>query len=191
MSLLISHLTSDAAEPFSKRGRGESEIVTRPQGRLEHIHFHLSLSGWRKPETWPRLRTRRDRGCQTWRTITSSSGCTRTPSGSSVLMQDSKIRARLYLMGEPSPLDEEIESWKGFPWALRKDDLELWHAMVKEVRDDFREAVEKSGKTFTTDPFFMALLLAQQRMISRLRGELKRLGVETPDSSRGMQATLG
>ena len=94
-------------------------------------------------------------------------------------------------MGEPSSLDEEIESWKGFPWALRKDDLELWHAMVKEVRDDFREAVEKSGKTFTTDPFFMALLLAQQRMISRLRGELKRLGVETPDSSRGVQATLG
>ena len=94
-------------------------------------------------------------------------------------------------MGEPSPLDEEIESWKGFPWALRKSDLELWHAMVKEVRDDFREAVEKSGKTFTTDPFFMALLLAQQRMISRLRGELRRLGVETPDSSRGVQATLG
>ena len=94
-------------------------------------------------------------------------------------------------MGEPRPLDEEIESWKGFPWALRKDDLELWYAMVKEVRDDFREAVEKSGKTFTTDPFFMALILAQQRMISRLRGELKRLGVETPDSSRGVQTTLG
>ncbi|MDG7012156.1 MAG: hypothetical protein JRN17_03605 [Nitrososphaerota archaeon] len=94
-------------------------------------------------------------------------------------------------MGEQSPLDEEVESWKGFPWALRKDDLELWHAMIKEVRDDFREAVEKSGKTFTTDPFFMALILAQQRMISHLRGELKRLGVETPDSSRGTQATLG
>ena len=94
-------------------------------------------------------------------------------------------------MGEPSPLDEEIESWKGFPWALRKDDLELWHAMIKEVRDNFREAVEKSGKTFTTDPFFMAFLLAQQRMISRLRGELRRLGVETPDSSRGMQTKLG
>jgi hypothetical protein len=88
-------------------------------------------------------------------------------------------------------LDEEIESWKGFPWALRKEDLEVWNAMIKEVREDFDEAVEKSGKTFTTDPFFMALLLAQQRMIRRLRGDLRRLGMETPDSSRGMQTTLG
>jgi hypothetical protein len=94
-------------------------------------------------------------------------------------------------MGEQNLLDEEVESWKGFPWALRKGDLELWNAMIKEVREDFGEAVERSGSTFTTDPFFMALLLAQQRMISRLRGELRRLGVETPDSSRGMQTTLG
>ena len=88
-------------------------------------------------------------------------------------------------------LDEEIESWKGFPWALRKEDLELWNAMIKEVREDFGEAVEKSGRTFTTDPFFMALLLAQQRMIRRLRGELSALGVETPETSRGMPTTLG
>ena len=94
-------------------------------------------------------------------------------------------------MSGQSLLDEEIESWKGFPWALRKEDLELWNAMIKEVREDFGEAVEKSGRTFTTDPFFMALLLAQQRMIRRLRGELSALGVETPDSSRGMQTTLG
>jgi hypothetical protein len=94
-------------------------------------------------------------------------------------------------MSGQSLLDEEIESWKGFPWALRKEDLELWDAMVQEVREDFGEAVEKSGKAFTTDPFFMALLLAQQRMVSRLRSELRRLGVETPYSSRGMQATLG
>lgn len=70
-------------------------------------------------------------------------------------------------------LEEEIESWKGFPWALRKDDLELWNAMIKEVRDDFTEAVEKSGKAFLTDPFFMALLLAQHRMIKLLQEKLK------------------
>ena len=94
-------------------------------------------------------------------------------------------------MSGQSLLDEEIESWKGFPWALRKEDLELWNAMIKEVREVFGEAVEKSGKTITTDPFFMALLVAQQRMISRLRDELRRLGVEAPDSSQGVQTTLG
>ena len=93
-------------------------------------------------------------------------------------------------MGEQSLLDEEIESWKGFPWALRKEDLELWNAMIKEARDDFGEAVEKSGKTFTTDPFFMALLLAQQRMIGLLQGELKKIGIVASDSDATMQLKL-
>ncbi|MDG7006630.1 MAG: hypothetical protein JRN06_00130 [Nitrososphaerota archaeon] len=90
-----------------------------------------------------------------------------------------------------SLLEEEIESWKGFAWALRKDDLELWDAMTKEVRDDFGEAVEESGRTFTTDPFFMALLLAQQRMIRRLQGELVALGVEASGSGEELQRMLG
>ena len=94
-------------------------------------------------------------------------------------------------MGEQSLLDEEIESWKGFPWALRKEELELWNAMIKEARDDFGEAVEKSGKTFTTDPFFMALLLAQQRMIGLLQGELKKIGIVASDSDATTQLKLG
>ncbi|MDE1852791.1 MAG: hypothetical protein KGI38_03465 [Thaumarchaeota archaeon] len=89
-----------------------------------------------------------------------------------------------------SLLDEEIESWEGFPWALRKEDRELWNAMVREAWDDFGDAVEKSGKTFATDPFFMALLLAQQRTIRRLQGELKALGVETLGSEAISQTVL-
>jgi hypothetical protein len=87
-------------------------------------------------------------------------------------------------------LDEEIESWKGFPWALRKEDRELWDAMIKEVREGFGETVEKSGKTFTTDPFFMALLLAQQRMIKRLEDELRAQGIGMADSVVAVQTAL-
>jgi hypothetical protein len=76
---------------------------------------------------------------------------------------------------ETSQLDEEIESWKGFPWALRKEDLELWNAMIKEVQEQFRDAVEASGKDFTTDPFFMSLILAQQKTIKSLETEIKSL----------------
>ena len=92
---------------------------------------------------------------------------------------------------QASQLEEEIESWRGFPWALRKEDLELWNAMIEEVRNGFGEAIERSGKTFTTDPFFMALLLAQERMIRRLRDELRALGIETRSSSPETQTTLG
>ncbi len=75
-----------------------------------------------------------------------------------------------------SQLEDEIESWKGFPWALRKEDRELWDEMVKEVRQCYAEAVELSGKQLTTDPFFMALILAQQRTIERLRTQLGATG---------------
>ncbi len=71
-----------------------------------------------------------------------------------------------------SQLEDEVESWKGFPWALRKEDGELWDEMIKEVRQYYSGAVERSGKQLTTDPFFMALILAQQRTIERLRDAL-------------------
>jgi hypothetical protein len=82
------------------------------------------------------------------------------------------------LTSEKTILDEEIESWKGFPWALRKDDLEVWNNMIGGIREQFGDAVEASGRTFTTDPFFMALLLAQQKMIRQLLAELKARGVD-------------
>lgn len=52
--------------------------------------------------------------------------------------------------------------------------------MVREVRESFGDAVEKSGKPLTVDPFFMSLLLAQQRTIKSLLTKLKGFGVEVP-----------
>jgi len=75
-----------------------------------------------------------------------------------------------------SLLEEEIETWKGFAWAMRKEDRELWDKMIREVKADFDVAVQESGKPITTEPFFMALLLAQQRTIKSLLAELKSLG---------------
>ena len=87
-------------------------------------------------------------------------------------------------------LGEEINSWKGFPWALREKDRELWDDMIEGVREDFGEAVERSGKTFTVDPFFMALLLAQQKVIKQLVRELEAFGTKTSESNAGMATLL-
>jgi hypothetical protein len=92
-------------------------------------------------------------------------------------------------MTERSRLDEEIESWKGFPWALRKEDRELWEKMIHEVREGFGNAVEKSGKPMTTEPFFMSLLIAQQRTIKSLLTELEGLGVKMPQFAPGTGST--
>lgn len=71
-----------------------------------------------------------------------------------------------------SLLDQEIESWKGFPWALRKEDTELWDTMISQIREGFTEEVELSGKDLAVDPFFMVLLLEQHKMIKLLQAEL-------------------
>lgn len=89
-----------------------------------------------------------------------------------------------------SQLEEEIESWKGFPWALRKEDLELWNAIINEIREEFAEAVEQSGRSLTTNPFFMALLLAQQKTIRRLETELRSRGARRLDSGSVAVPTL-
>ncbi len=88
-----------------------------------------------------------------------------------------RLRSRMAIgrsMG--SQLEDEIESWKGFPWALRKEDREFWDEMVDEVRQGYAEAVELSRKQLTTHPFFMALILAQQRTIERLKAQLRETG---------------
>ncbi len=83
---------------------------------------------------------------------------------------------------DDNSLEGEIESWKGFPWALRKENREIRDSMIQRIRENYKEAIEKSGKNFTTNPFFMALLLEQQKTIKFLGEELK--------LSRTTQSTL-
>ena len=72
-----------------------------------------------------------------------------------------------------SELDDEIESWEGFHWTLRKEDRELWEEMIQQIRQDYAQAVERSGKPFAVEPFFMSLFLVQQRTIERPRAQLR------------------
>jgi len=75
---------------------------------------------------------------------------------------------------KPSTLDEEIESWRGFPWALRKEDVEVWHRMTRGARE-YEYAIKKSGRWLTTEPFFIASLFLQYKTIRSLEREAERL----------------
>jgi hypothetical protein len=74
-----------------------------------------------------------------------------------------------------SQLEDEIGSWEGFPRTLRTEDRELRDEVIEEVRQCHPEVVEQSGMPLTTDPFFMALFLAQHKMIARLKAALDEL----------------
>ncbi len=75
---------------------------------------------------------------------------------------------------KPYTLDEEIESWKGFPWALRKEDVEVWDGMIRGVKE-YEYAIKKSGRWLTTEPFFIAMLFLQYKTIRSLERETERL----------------
>jgi hypothetical protein len=68
-------------------------------------------------------------------------------------------------------LSKEIESWKGFEYALREDNRILFHEMLNECKKYGVAAIAK-GDNYSTESLFMALILQQQKMISQLINRL-------------------
>ena len=64
-------------------------------------------------------------------------------------------------------LTKEIESWKGFEYALREENRILFHEMLNECRI-YGDAAIAKGDNYSTESLFMALILQQQKMINQL-----------------------
>jgi hypothetical protein len=72
-------------------------------------------------------------------------------------------------------LAKEVESWKGFEYALRKPNATLFNKMLKECLDnkEYASAFKTKGPQYSAESLFMALIFQQQKMISEL---IKKLG---------------
>lgn len=58
-------------------------------------------------------------------------------------------------------LTEEIESWKGFEYALRKPDATLFNKMLKECLENEEYAsacIKAKGPQYSAESLFMALI---------------------------------
>jgi len=80
---------------------------------------------------------------------------------------------------EPTPrlLKDEIESWKPFIDALRAEE----RAIVKDLIEQcwrYASAIESSKKTYLVEPFFLTILLIQEKRIRFLESGLKLLREE-------------
>lgn len=82
-------------------------------------------------------------------------------------------------------LEKELKTWKGFEEALRSDDRNAYAEMMAHAKQ-YAEAVERSGKNVTVEPLFMAILLAQHRMIVFLHGEVQKMKREISELGRGV-----
>jgi hypothetical protein len=67
-------------------------------------------------------------------------------------------------------LAKEVESWKGFEYALRNPNAGLFNQMLKECleNEEYTEAFKSKGSQFSAESLFMGLIFQQQKMISGL-----------------------
>jgi hypothetical protein len=74
-------------------------------------------------------------------------------------------------------LTKEIESWKGFEYALREENRILFDKMLSECQEnqDYVRAANSKGESYTAESLFMALIFQQQKMISQLIAKLSSL----------------
>ena len=75
---------------------------------------------------------------------------------------------------EDNLLTKEIESWKGFEYALREENRLLFNKMLSECEEnkDYVRAASSKGQSFAAESLFLALILQQQKMISQLIAKL-------------------
>jgi hypothetical protein len=64
-------------------------------------------------------------------------------------------------------LDKEIESWKGFEYALREENRTLFNKMLSN-KEEYADCMGARGENFSTEVLFMILIYEQQKMINDL-----------------------
>lgn len=65
-------------------------------------------------------------------------------------------------------LAREIESWKGFEYALREENRNLFNKMLAECQENeyYVSAVSSKGEPFAAESLFMFLILQQQKPLN-------------------------
>jgi hypothetical protein len=74
------------------------------------------------------------------------------------------------LVPDDNILAKEIESWKGFEYALRQPNATLFNKMLKECleSEEYAAVFKTKGPRDSAESLFMALIFQQQKMITKL-----------------------
>jgi hypothetical protein len=76
---------------------------------------------------------------------------------------------------EENKLAMEVESWKGFEYALRNPNTVLFSKMLSECLEnkDYVTALRTKGSQYSSESLFMVLIFEQQKTISKLIEEIE------------------
>ena len=80
-------------------------------------------------------------------------------------------------------LKDEIDSWRPYAEALRKEDREIFREMLNSVSASYGEAIDLADRGYDTEAVLMSILLNQQKTINWLSNFLKRLKEESGHAS--------
>jgi hypothetical protein len=74
------------------------------------------------------------------------------------------------VLSDDDILAREIESWKGFEYALRQPNAILFNKMLTECleNEEYAAAFKTKGPQDSAESLFMVLIFQQQKMISKL-----------------------
>ena len=72
-------------------------------------------------------------------------------------------------------LAREIESWKGFEYALRRPNAILFNKMLTECleNEEYAAAFKTKGPQDSAESLFMTLIFQQQKRISKLIAKIQ------------------
>jgi hypothetical protein len=81
----------------------------------------------------------------------------------------------MYVIPDDDILTNEIQSWKGFEYALRQPNATLFNKMLTEClgNEEYAAAFKTKGPRDSAESLFMALIFQQQKMISKLIEHIK------------------
>lgn len=80
-------------------------------------------------------------------------------------------------------LKEEIDSWRPYAEALRKEDREVFREMMNSVAASYNDAINRAERGYDTEAVMMSILLNQQKTITWLSSILKRMREESRSGS--------
>ena len=93
----------------------------------------------------------------------------------SLLSSNFHSSCKLTVDKEDDLVTKEVESWRGFEYALRNPNASLFNQMLKECLEDeeYPKAFETKGSQYSTESLFMALIFQRRKMISKLTESLR------------------
>lgn len=65
-------------------------------------------------------------------------------------------------------LKKELDSWRTYANELYNEDKTVFRDMMARIWPSYAEAIEKSGRGYTTEALLISILLSQQKTINWL-----------------------